>query len=163
MNRTPAALFAACAMLAACATNPLDTSGVNSRASPSQVLETLSGYQGERVQWGGQIVSIVNGNQSTDIEVLSYPLARDGFPNSYRKPTGRFVLRHAGFLEPQDFAPGRTLTVVGTVDSLIRTSVGETQFLVPLIKAEQLKLWPAGYGDNGGTSVGFGLGISFGF
>lgn len=156
-------LAAICLAATGCATSPLDTSGVTSRATPSQVVEAMPGSRGERVQWGGQIVSIVNRDQSTHIEVLSYPVARDGFPNSYRKPTGRFVLEHRGFLEPVDYAPGRTVTVVGTVDSLIETSVGEAVFVVPLVRADQLKLWPEGYGERSRSGFGFGVGISFGF
>ncbi len=155
--------LAAGLILAGCATSPLDTSAVNSRATPSQVVGSVAAHHGERVQWGGRIVSIANDNKRTLIEVLSYPVAYDGFPNTYRKPTGRFVLQHNGFLEPQDFAPGKLLTVVGTVDSLVTTSVEKTQFLIPLVNAEQLKLWPPKYGDGGNTRFGFGVGISVGF
>ena len=156
-------LAAAGLSLSACATSPLDTTGVNSAATPSQAVATMPGSRGERVQWGGQIVSTVNRDQFTRIEVLSYPVARDGVPNSSRKPTGRFVLQHPGFLEPVDYAPGRTITVVGTVDALMETSVGEARFVVPLVRAEQLKLWPDRYGASSRSSFGFGVGISFGF
>lgn len=158
----PPVILASCLLVGACATSSLDTAGVSSRATPSRVVEALSDHRGDRVQWGGRIVSIVNEAQSTRIEVLSYPVARDGFPNDYRKPTGRFVLRRDGFLEPQDYAPGRMLTVIGTVDSLIETSVGDTAFVVPLVNAEQLKLWPDGYGGRGRSGFGFGVGISIG-
>lgn len=149
--------------LSGCATSPLDTSAVNSRATPSQVVENPAGHRGERIQWGGHIVSITNDGDKTLLEVLSYPVAYDGFPNTYRKPTGRFVLQRRGFLEPQDYAPGRLVTVVGTVDSLVTTSVEKTRFVVPLVKAEQLKLWPARYGGGGNPRFGFGVGISVGF
>lgn len=118
--------------------------------------------RGSTVQWGGHIVSTVNRENSTIIEVLSYPLARDGFPNTSRKPTGRFVLRRQGFLEPQDYAPGRELTVVGSIQSLVETSVGETELLVPLVRAEQLHLWDDQYGGRSGPRFGFGLGINIG-
>lgn len=160
-----AVILPAVVLLAAgCATSPLDTSGVTSRATPSEIVGSLPEVRGKRVQWGGHIVSVVNKAQETRIEVLSYPMARNGFPNDYRKPTGRFVLRHDGFLEPRDFAPGRMLTVVGTVDSLVRTSVQDTEFLLPLVHSEQLKLWDQkyGYGDRGRPRFGFGVGVSIG-
>lgn len=149
-------------LLAACATSPLDTSAVNSRATPSQVVEGAIAHRGERVQWGGSIVSVVNGDRTTDIEVLSYPVARDGFPNTYRKPTGRFVFRYGGFLEPQDYSPGRLVTVVGTVDSMVTTSVGDARLVVPRLDAEQLKLWSRKY-EASQPRIGFGVGISVGF
>lgn len=159
----PAILLAACLALAACATSPLDTSRVSSRATPTQALEDMPALQGARVQWGGEIVSISNHEQSTIIEVLSYPLARDGLPNSYQKPTGRFVLRRGAFLEPQDYAPGRMLTVVGTIRGVTRRSVGDAELVVPLVSAEQLQLWDDQYGSRSRPRFGFGVGISVGF
>lgn len=153
---------AACLVLAACATSPLDTTGVDSRATPSEVVEDLPGYRGQRVQWGGHIVSIANKPQTTRVEVLSYPLSRSGVPNTYREPTGRFVLQYDGFLEPRDFAPGRAVTVVGTVDSLITTSLGDSEFLVPVIHAEQLKRWDDQYEGRDSPRFGFGIGIGIG-
>lgn len=156
-------LAAACLAVTACATSPLDTSRVTSRATPSEVVGAMPGQRGARVQWGGHIVSISNQERATTIEVLSYPLASDGFPDTGRKPTGRFVLRRDSFLEPQDYAPGRLLTAVGTVQSLIRTSVGQTELVVPLLRAEQLKLWKDQYRERSGPRFGFGVGISVGF
>lgn len=156
-------LLAACLVVSACATSPLDTSRVDSQATPRRIVEDMPGQRGRRVQWGGQIVSITNQEQSTLVEVLSYPLGRDGLPNTYRKPTGRFVLRRGEFLEPQDYAPGRLLTVVGTVQSLVGTSVGETELAVPLVRAEQLKLWDDQYESRSRPRFGFGVGISVGF
>lgn len=156
-------LLAACLAVAACATSPLDTSRVNSRATPTQVAESTPKQRGTRVQWGGHIVSVTNRDRSTLLEVLSYPLARDGLPNTYRKPTGRFILRRRGFLEPQDYAPGRLVTVVGTVQSLTRTSVGQTELVVPLVRAEQLKLWEDRYNRRARPRLGLGVGISVGF
>jgi len=153
---------AACLALAACATSPLDTTGVDNRVTPSRVVEDLPEYRGQQVQWGGHIVSIANKPDATRIEVLSYPASRDGYPNTYRDPTGRFVLRYEGFLEPRDFAPGRVVTAVGSVDSLITTSLGDSTFLVPVIRAEQLKLWDDQYGNRDSPRFGFGIGIGIG-
>lgn len=162
MLRT-AILLAFCLGIAACATTPLDTSRVDSRATPAGIVEAMPGEQSARVHWGGRIVAITNLEQSTLIEMLSYPLARDGFPNTFRNPTGRFVLRHDGFLEPLDHAPGRLLTVVGTVRSLTRVAVGETELVVPLVRAEQLKLWDDRYEGRTRPRFGFGVGINVGF
>lgn len=155
--------LAACLAVAACASSPLDTSRVDSRATPGELAVDLPAQRGTRVQWGGRITSITNQEQSTLVEVLSYPLGRDGLPDTYRKPTGRFILRRGGFLEPQDYAPGRLVTVVGTVQSLVTTPVGETELAVPLVRAEQLKLWEDQYESRSRPRFGFGVGISVGF
>lgn len=155
-------LIAATLVLTACASSPLDTSGVDNQATPAQAVGEMPGQQGTRVQWGGEIVEVTNHQDATLIEVLSYPLGRDGFPNIHRKPTGRFVLRRAGFLEPQDYAPGRLLTAVGIIRALTRTTVGQTQLVVPLVSAEQLKLWRDPYRDSPRSRFGFGVGVSIG-
>lgn len=157
-------ILAACLAAAACATSPLDTSGVDSRANPGQMVAAMPQGEGARVQWGGRIVSITNQDRATLVEVLSYPLGSDGLPDTYRKPTGRFVLRRAGFLEPQDYAPGRLLTAVGTVQALTRTTVDRTSLVIPLIRAEQLKLWDDQfqYHSRPRPRFGFGVGINIG-
>lgn len=156
-------LIVACFLAATgCATSALDTSRVDNHATPHQMAEAMPGQGGARIQWGGRIVAIVNQEAATLIEVISYPLARDGLPNTFRKPTGRFVLRHEAFLEPQDHAPGRLLTVVGTVRTLTRVSVGEAELVVPLVRAEQLKLWEDRYESRSRPRFGFGVGINIG-
>jgi len=54
------------------------------------------------------------------------------------------------------------LTVVGTVDSLMKTSVGDSELLVPLVRAEQLKLWADQYDDSERSRFSFGVGIGIG-
>jgi outer membrane lipoprotein len=162
LKRRLAILFAS-GLLAACATSALDTSGVNNQHTPEQVIENLPENLGTRVRWGGTIVAVTNEEDSTLIEVLSYPLARDGLPNTYRNPTGRFILRRDGFLEPQDYAPGRLLTVIGTVRSRFLITVGQTQIVVPLVRAEQMRLWADRYQGRDRPRFGFGVGISVGF
>lgn len=157
------ALGAVCVMATACATSPLDTSTVNNKASPSQVSQALSDHRDTRVQWGGHIVSTVNQEQVTIIEVLSYPISRDGMPNTYKKTTGRFIVRYQGFLEPEDYEPGRLLTVVGRVDSLVTTSVEDTDFKVPRVAAEQLKLWSDRYRRDPYPRFGIGIGVGISF
>lgn len=165
LNRAPLALavLAICMLVSACATSPMDTSTVSSQMTPSQAVNAIAEARGERIQWGGQIVSTVNGANGTLIEVLSYPLLNDGFPNTNRQSSGRFVLEYGSFLEPTDFAPGRFVTVVGTVESLTTTSIQSVETHVPLVVPEQLKLWDRdGEGDRN-PHFGFGLGIGIGF
>jgi outer membrane lipoprotein len=157
------ALGAVGVMITGCATSPLDTSTVNNTASPSQVSRALSDHRDTRIQWGGHIVSTVNQDKATIIEVLSYPVSRDGMPNTHKKTTGRFIVRYQGFLEPEDYEPGRLLTVVGRVDSLVTTSVEETKFKVPLVAAEQLKLWSDRYSRDPYPRFGIGIGVGINF
>jgi len=157
-----AALIAACLFLSACATSPLDTSGVESTATPSETVGAFPAHRGARVQWGGRIVSVTNEADSTLVEVLSYPLGMDGMPNPYRRSSGRFILSRRGFLEPGDYSPGRLVTAVGTVEALMKTSVGENEILLPRLAAEQLKLWAGKYSYPDEPRFGFGVGISIG-
>ncbi len=129
--------------IAACAVTPaLDASGVNSRATPFDVSQDIDLARGKTVQWGGRILKVRNDAQQTRLEVLSFPLRRNGVPNESRRSTGRFLLLRAGFLEPIDYAPGRYVTVVGEIVGLERGRVGTAEYPLPVVRSRQTKLWP---------------------
>ena len=150
--------------LTACVSTPgLDTSSINSKATPSQVTDSFPNEQGNHVRWGGQIISISNKENITQLQILAYPLAsRDGYPNTYRKPIGRFILKYAGFLEPEDYSPGEVVTAVGVVTGLTPEVIEGVSSDMPLLDSDQLKLWPRPQERNIFYPT-FGFGISFGF
>lgn len=140
LRRASAALVAVC--LAACASKPvLDTRAVNSLVTPYGVAANAIPYQGKTVQWGGKIITTHNGPQVTEVQVLAYPLNQRGVPRVNATPQGRFLLRHRGLLDPLDYTAGRWLTSVGTITAVIDTQVGQARAKLPVIKAEQIKLW----------------------
>ena len=131
-----------------------------------------------RVEWGGTIIAVSNQRDSTELEVLAYPLATDGRPDTTAPSSGRFIAVRQGFLEPADYRAGRLVTVSGPVLGVRQGQVGQAQYSFPTMAADSLRSWPVGdiggsrgvpfgtigigvgsgyYGSGGGVGIGFGF------
>jgi outer membrane lipoprotein len=143
-----------------CATTPsFDTSGVNLKLTPSLASKESSNDIGQKVIWGGMILSSVNLADTTQIEVLAYPLDDDDYlPNPNAKPLGRFLLRQAGYLETKEYEEGRYVTVQGRISEIQQGRIGEKDYPYPVVESEQLFLWPKDLQDNQ-PKVHFGIGV----
>ncbi len=147
---------------AACSTNPpLDTRGVDSRITTKQAVATPDALRGSKVLWAGVIVQGTNQAQNTQLEMLAYPLRYNNRPNTSTAPLGRFIIMQPGYLETVDYAPGRELTVVGTLDGLRRGKVGEAEYDYPVVRSQQLRLWSATSGAGADPQLHFGVGVLF--
>ncbi len=146
--------------LAACAPSPVAPGDLKVSAyGPAHVLAGES-IAGDRVVWGGRIVAIENLAGHTELVVASYPLDRSDRPRT-RQPAGvRFVLIEEGFLEPMDWSPGRYITVLGVVDGIEERTTGEFVHAHPVMRAENLHLWPADpaqWRSHTGFNIGIGI------
>ena len=149
-------------LLSACASSPtIDSSGVDRTLSPRSVVAAPEMARGKDVLWGGVIIHTNNLQDSTQIEVLAYPLDTKQRPLRDSDPLGRFILDKTGYLEPESYAEGRLVSVVGTVSGTRAGKVGETVFDFPVISARQVTLWPKGKGGEG-SGINFGIGVGFG-
>lgn len=143
-----------------CATTPpLDIAGVDRDVTPLQATTRPAEARGQRVLWGGVIVASRNLASGTELEVLAYPLTTAGKPDRNADPTRRFLLSHAGYLEPVDYGPGRLVSAVGTVAGTRDGKVGETPYTYPLLEAEQVHLWPREPARRTDPAVRFGIGV----
>lgn len=128
--------------LSACASSVIVPDGVEvAPVGPAHVLERGT-HDGERVVWGGQIVEVENLADRTVLVVASYPLDRSDRPQWREEPGVRFIAEQTGFLEPLTFAPGRFITVLGTVDGTEQRPVGQFDYRHPKLLTEELYLWP---------------------
>ena len=155
-------LFILLLLVSACASRPtFNASGVDRSLTPQSVASRPQVATGRSVLWGGIILNTSNLKDSTQIEILAYPLDADGRPLTDSSPLGRFILDQAGYLEPATYAEGRQLTAVGTVSDTRAGQAGESGYNTPVITARQLYLWPPGQGRDGvsvGGYIGFGVG-----
>jgi outer membrane lipoprotein len=149
-------------LLSACASTPaFDTGGVDRSLTPQNAATSPQQATGKQVQWGGVILSTINLEDSTQVEVLAYPLDANARPLSDSNPLGRFILERAGRLEPANYAEGRRITAVGTVTGTRAGQVGDSDYNYPVVSARQLYLWPPGQGSDGVRVfgyIGFGAG-----
>ncbi|MCG6899489.1 MAG: Slp family lipoprotein [Gammaproteobacteria bacterium] len=162
-------------LLNACASGPaFNTGGVDRSLTPREVASQPLPAMGRNVLWGGVIIRTRNLKDSTQIEMLAYPLDASERPQPSGTPLGRFILEQRGYLEPASYTEGRQLTVVGTVSGTRAAQIGESDYNYPVITARQLHLWPAtftrdgvgvggfiGIGTGGGSSWGSGISIGF--
>jgi len=108
----------------------------------SVVRDNVAAYQGKQVAWGGMILDTQIRENHTHIAILAKPLDSAGAPQEVDQGLGRFIASFSGFRDPAIFAPGRMLTVVGTVAGSEIRKVGEFDYEYVILQAETGRLWP---------------------
>ncbi len=135
----------ACALLLyGCASNIPEQikQATTSNVTPLEARQQAQTFTGQNVRWGGEIITIENKPDHTQIVVLSRPLDKDGEPQGTQKHHGRFIAQVQGFVEPSLYAAGREITVVGTYTQTVDRMIGEYPYRYPLVMVEHLHLWP---------------------
>ena len=145
MNSTWKFALSACALilLSACASGPITTDDNFTGTTLEQAVAANESASGQ-VLWGGVILSTTNLESGTLLEVLAYPLDRRQRPMTARTAKGRFLIVEERFLEPTDYADGRSITVLGALDGSTSGNIAEAKYQFPTVKAEQLHLWRPG-------------------
>lgn len=146
--------------LVACASAPLDAGDADRELRPREAA-LADDAEDRRVLWGGTVVGVTNEADFTLLEVLGYPLTRGQRPDTDRAATGRFLIREEGFLDPADYAPGREVSVVGTLSGTREGEVGDHAYTYPVVAADQLELWPRQTAARPSPRVNFGFGVIF--
>ena len=131
-------------LLAGCATNvPKEVQQAPLEAvSVLQVQQAAEKYAGRDVRWGGEIIFVENGVDSTDMAVLATSLGSKGKPDADGEPDARFIARVPGFLDPVEFAEGRKVTVTGVIAGVESRLVGEYAYPYPMVQVQAYHLWP---------------------
>ena len=146
--------------LSACATTPPFAPealhAINQTITPDLAVQDSA--RGAQVLWGGVIIGSVNLPDHTDFNVLFYPLNKTQRPDLEQTPQSRFIVRYAGYLETMVYAPGREITVLGSLQAAEEGKVGDAPYLFPVVKADKIFLWPVG----GDSKVRFGIGVGIG-
>lgn len=156
----PLAIVCLAVLLAACATAPpIDLAGVDTKLAPGEAVANIDAARGRRVAWGGTIVNTRNLKDTTEIEVLGFPLDRSAQPDTSAAALHRFLLVRDGYLESADYRPGRLVTAAGAVTGTQRGLVGEAPYIYPVLRADELYLWPLTEVRSRGSNVHFGIGV----
>lgn len=146
-------------LLTSCASTPeFDTSKVDRSLTPQSVIAEPELSRNKTALWGGTILDTRNLKETTNIEVLAYPLNTYYRPLLESKPLGRFIIQYSGYLEPTSYAQGKQLTVLGKLSGSQSGKVGDSTYNYPVINGEQLHLWSES-GERNRTSFHFGVGI----
>lgn len=124
-----------------CASVPEPLRGEFPAVSPQQAQAESA--IGQRVRWGGEIISTTPRPNETCVEILGRALENDtARPVGSDNTQGRFIACAPGFYDPSVYTKGREITVVGTLGELVSQKIGEYDYRYPSVTAEQLYLWP---------------------
>jgi outer membrane lipoprotein len=149
-------------LVGGCATTPrFDTNQTALSVTPDQALAEMDRLEGTRVLWGGVIVAARNLEKTTQLEVLGYPLDDRQRPRTDAEAQRRFLAVHEGYLETADYAQGRRVTLTGPLTGIRRGEVGDAPYTYPVVRAEDIELWPE---EKPGSEprFHFGIGVIFG-
>lgn len=115
---------------------------VNQRVTAEELRHDPSRHVDERVIVAGEILTTRPRPGETEMELLTRRRRRDDSPAFSDQSPGRVLLRMPDFLDPAVYAPGRRVTVVGTVTGADERKVGEIPYRYPVIAVERVRLWP---------------------
>lgn len=140
------------------ATKAFDTEGVDLNLTPKRAGVESETLQGKTVLWGGVIIASTNLKDSTQIEILAYPLDSSQRPMIGELAQGRFLAIQPGYLEATDYTQGRQITIKGTLGATRTGRVGESEYVYPVVNTSQHLLWPK-EGEFVEPRVRFGIGV----
>jgi outer membrane lipoprotein len=124
--------------VSACTTIPEQIQGTYADISPARVDPATFG---NTVRWGGSIIEARNEENSTCFEVLSRDLDKYLRPKLEDQTAGRFIACKTGFYDPAVFAPGREVTLTGSIRNIEVRQVDEFNYRYPVVDVDQLVLW----------------------
>ena len=74
---------------------------------------------------------------------------------------GRFLIRSEQFLDPAIYQKGVLLSIVGIVKGSQAQAIGGFNYVYPLLKTIEIKLWPEDVQGSPRLHFGLGVGTSF--
>lgn len=98
-------------------------------------------HKGKPLRWGGTIINVTNKENSSQAQLLYYPLNRFGRPR-IGETEGRFMISRDQFLDPAVYKEGAEITVAGTLAGEIKQQVGKKTLTLPLLSIKYIHLWP---------------------
>lgn len=127
--------------VAGCATVPKPLAvGAFAEVTPSAAQNV--NFEGQRVRWGGSIAGTETGKNETCFEIVSHPLDSIARPLDTDMTWGRFIACAPDFYDPEVYAKGREVTVIGNIQGATVRKLGEYEYRYPQINAETVYLWP---------------------
>lgn len=91
-----------------------------SNLSLSTVQANIPSYLNSSFRWGGTIINVTNKKDSSQIQILFYPISRYGQPLTNKKTEGRFAVTSPQFLDPAIYKEGTEVTVTGSLTGEIK-------------------------------------------
>ena len=149
----------ALAVLAGCAT-PVFKGAPPTATTPAEIAAAPERYHGLDVVWGGKIVDVRNLADSTEVQIVAYPLDASQRPDPKASTLGRFIVALPGYVEPFDFPAGRFVTLRGQVAGSRTLPVDEHDLTLPVVADATVHLWPPNFPyEEPRVHFSFGVGV----
>ncbi len=146
---TPLLLLCTLLLVGACTSMPPEIRNFSAVDIPYQpVSQNTETYKDAPVRWGGTVIEVENETDFSLMQVLFYPLDRNGYPETKKLGEGRFAVEIDKFLDPAIYTKGVEVTVIGTVKGNIERTIGNKTIRIPLITAKAIHLWPRSYRED---------------
>lgn len=110
--------------------------------SLTEVRSDIGRFKGTEVRWGGEISRVENRVNQTWIEVVARDLMKNGQPQAEGRSGGRFIASFKGFADPMVYQVGMQLTVLGTIEGDSRRTIGDYEYVFPVVSVTGSYLWP---------------------
>ena len=147
------------AVLTGCAT-PVFKDAPPAAAAPAEIAAAPERYHGLDVVWGGKIVGVQNLADSTEVQVVAYPLDGAQRPDPNAPTLGRFIVVLPGYVEPFDFPAGRFVTLRGHVAGTEVRPIDEHDLVFPVVADATVHLWPPNFPyEEPRVHFSFGVGV----
>lgn len=164
-------ILIAATLLQACSGQPVMSAGDRS-ITPQQAASMQPAAHHSPLQWGGVIIETRNLRETTEIQILAYPLDEHGRPDTDGSTIGRFIAQQPGYLEGVEYGVGREVTARGRFSAVRQGRVADSDYQFPILLSDEITLWPHrtprakprihfGFGASSGSGGFGGIGISF--
>lgn len=143
MNAYKGCLVGLVMMLTGCASYPDSVSVAEGTklVQFADVQKEDEKYIGQKARWSGVIAGVKNRADKTQIDVLYYPSSSTGRPQIKDEPAGRFRVLVDGFLEPEVFKKGKSITALGEIKEKESQKIDEYEYVYPTMTNATLHLW----------------------
>ncbi|MCU7905926.1 MAG: Slp family lipoprotein [Candidatus Thiodiazotropha sp. (ex Epidulcina cf. delphinae)] len=148
-------------LLQACSSQSV-VSDADRSPPPKQAVTGAPDPDSPPLQWGGVIIETVNLTETTEIQILAYPLKDNGRPDTQALSNGRFIARRSGYLEAADYAAGRQVTATGKLGEIRPGRVNQADYQFPVLICDEIVLWSENSGRKPRPRLHFGFGASSG-
>jgi outer membrane lipoprotein len=120
--------------------------GVDTSLTFKEVAQSPDTYKGKIVLWGGEIIqTLPQGDGTTLIEVLEWPLSWRGKPKRTVLLQGKFLVFLKEPLDPSRYRMGGRITVAGEIQGSMQgeeiKSVSDPTYRYPLLLSKEIHVW----------------------
>jgi outer membrane lipoprotein len=107
----------------------------------SRIAKSPDSYMNNTFILGGTIVGTTETRQGTEIEIIQNPIDQQGSIIDRDISEGRFIVESQGHLDPMIYKQDRLVTVAGKLVASRKKTIGEMEYLYPVLEAKEIYLW----------------------